>query len=226
MQPQSPRALGIVTSAGRWHPRNPRLNLFRATSANWPAQIFRPAAKHLSEFCRRPFSLLSDQKIAEANLPAKVASRCPGIRWTSPASATKWSVFTSWTSSWSISSPSSRSSSWLPLAGSSMGGVCLVRPSHLPGHRGREVAVCRTTRQVRVAIGPRIVLLDLTNSPQCLHSTNFTHVSSRRSSELTRKFLTRATAREQNRFRDFESIARIGDNSESEGERCPREENS
>jgi hypothetical protein len=42
---------------------------------------------------------------------------------------------------------------------------------------------------VSVVIGQRIVLLVLTNSLQWLHSTNLTHVSSRRSSELE-KILT------------------------------------
>jgi hypothetical protein len=44
-------------------------------------------------------------------------------------------------------------------------------------------------RQVSVANEQRIVLLVLTNSPQWLHSTNFTHVSSRLSRELE-KILT------------------------------------
>jgi len=126
----------------------------------WPflifaGAIFRPAAKRLSVFCCRPFSLFSDQKIAEANLPANVAGRHR------PASATRWAVLTSWPSSWSISSPSSRSSSWLPLAGSSVCGVCWsVRRIFPDAMDGKMLCVENSTSESRDRATHRAARLD------------------------------------------------------------------
>ena len=69
----------------------------------------------------------------------------------------------------------------------------------------------------------RIVLLVLTNSPQCVHSTKFTHVSSRRSSELE-KILTIIAIDDRMVLARATSARMLMTMSERGGKRCFRDE--
>src|SRR5687768_7605959 len=74
------------------------------------AQIFRPAAERLAKFCRRPVSLLSVRKTAEASLPAKDRGR-PHLE-----AVNRPGDLSACSSSWSTSSRSSSwRSFWLPF---------------------------------------------------------------------------------------------------------------